>query len=188
MLWIGLCSPKVYIPLLGGSEGKASACIAGDLRSIPGWGRSAGEGNDNPLQCSCLESSMDRGAWWATARYDWVTNFHFFQDLYAEVLTPDVTVFRDDTFKEVIKVKWGGKVDPNPTGFADLQEEKGNSPFLFLLLPLILPVSPPPPRKMLCEQKVASASQRARPQEKPISLARWELWENKSLWFKPPSL
>ena len=86
-------------------------------------------------------------------RYDRVTNFHFFQYLYAEVLTPDVTVFRDDTFKEVIKVKWGGKVDPNPTGFADLQEEKGNSPFLFLLLPLILPVSPPPPRKMLCEQE-----------------------------------
>ena len=34
--------------------------------SIPGWGRSSGEGNGNPLQYSCLENPMDRGAWWAT--------------------------------------------------------------------------------------------------------------------------
>ena len=46
----------------GGSEGKASACNAEDLGSIPGLGRSPGEENDNPLQCSCLEISMDRGA------------------------------------------------------------------------------------------------------------------------------
>ena len=50
---------------LGGSEGKASACKAEDLGSIPGSGRSPGEGNDNPLQYSCLEISMDRGAWQA---------------------------------------------------------------------------------------------------------------------------
>ena len=37
------------------------------MRSIPGWGRSPGEGNGNPLQYSCLENPMDRGAWWATA-------------------------------------------------------------------------------------------------------------------------
>ena len=43
----------------GGSDGKASACNAGDLSSIPGWGRSSGEGNDNPLQYSCLGNSMD---------------------------------------------------------------------------------------------------------------------------------
>ena len=46
----------------GGSDGKASACNAGDLGSIPGSGRSPGEGNGNPLQYSCLENSMDRGA------------------------------------------------------------------------------------------------------------------------------
>ena len=40
----------------GGSEGKASACSAGDLRLIPGLGRSPGEGNGNPLQYSCLEN------------------------------------------------------------------------------------------------------------------------------------
>ena len=49
-----------------GSDGKASAYNAGDPGSIPGWGRSSGEGNGNPLQYSCLENPMDRGAWWAT--------------------------------------------------------------------------------------------------------------------------
>ena len=47
----------------GGSDGKASAHNAGDLGSIPGSGRSPGEGNGNPLQYSCLENPMDRGAW-----------------------------------------------------------------------------------------------------------------------------
>ena len=46
----------------GGSDGKVSACNAGDLGSIPGSGRSLGEGNRNPLQYSCLENSMDREA------------------------------------------------------------------------------------------------------------------------------
>ena len=45
---------------------KESACNVGDLGSIPGSGRSPGEGNGNPLQYSCLENSMDGGAWWAT--------------------------------------------------------------------------------------------------------------------------
>ena len=51
---------------LGGSEGKECACNAGDLGLIPGFGRSPGEGNGDPLQYSCLENSMNRGAWWAT--------------------------------------------------------------------------------------------------------------------------
>ena len=50
----------------GGSDSKASAYNAGDPGSIPGSGRSPGEGNDYPLQYSCLENSMDRGAWQAT--------------------------------------------------------------------------------------------------------------------------
>ena len=49
----------------GGSEVKASACNEEDLGSIPGLGRSPGEGNGNPLQYSCLGNSMDRGTWWA---------------------------------------------------------------------------------------------------------------------------
>ena len=49
-----------------GSEVKASACNVGDLDSIPGSGRSSGEGNGNPLQYSCLGNPRDRGAWWPT--------------------------------------------------------------------------------------------------------------------------
>ena len=50
----------------GGSEVKASAWNAGDPGSIPGLGRSPGEGNGNPLQYSCLKNPMEGGAWWAT--------------------------------------------------------------------------------------------------------------------------
>ena len=50
----------------GSSEGKESACNASHLGSIPGSGRSLREENGNPFQNSCLENSMDRGAWWAT--------------------------------------------------------------------------------------------------------------------------
>ena len=50
----------------GGSDCKESACTAGDLGSSPGLGRSPEEGNGNPLQYSCLENPMDRGAWQAT--------------------------------------------------------------------------------------------------------------------------
>ena len=48
------------------SVGKESACNTGDLALIPGSGRAPGEENDNPLQYSCLENSMDREAWQAT--------------------------------------------------------------------------------------------------------------------------
>ena len=51
--------------LPGGSDGKESACNAGDLGLILGLGRSPGEENGNPLQYSCLGKSMDREAWWA---------------------------------------------------------------------------------------------------------------------------
>ena len=56
-----LAKPFRYFP--GGSDGKVLACNEGDLGSIPGSGRSPGEGNGNPLQYSCLENSMDGG--WA---------------------------------------------------------------------------------------------------------------------------
>ena len=56
---------NLRLKLLGhsGSDGKASVCNAGDLGSIPGLGRSPGEGNGSPLQYSYLENPMDRGAW-----------------------------------------------------------------------------------------------------------------------------
>ena len=50
----------------GGSDSKESTCNVGDLGSIPGSGRSPGEGNDHPLLYSCLENSTDRRAWQAT--------------------------------------------------------------------------------------------------------------------------
>ena len=49
----------------GGSDGKVSACNVGDPGSIPGLGRSPGEGNGNPIQYACLENPRDRGSWWA---------------------------------------------------------------------------------------------------------------------------
>ena len=54
----------------------------GDMCSIPGWGRSPGEGNGNPFQYSCLGNPMDRGAWWTTVhgvakRHDWGTEHTF---------------------------------------------------------------------------------------------------------------
>ena len=61
ILW---CSAFFGLPC--SSANKESACNAGDTGSIPGWGRSPGERNSNPLQYSCLENPMDRGAWGAT--------------------------------------------------------------------------------------------------------------------------
>ena len=57
--------PILLMGFPGSSEGKESAGNAGDLGLIPGSGRSPGKGNGNPLQYSCLENPMDRGACWA---------------------------------------------------------------------------------------------------------------------------
>ena len=66
----------------GGSDGKESACKAGDSGLIPGLGRSPGEGSGNPLQYSCLQDSMDRGAWQATVHVvaksrTWLSDYTF---------------------------------------------------------------------------------------------------------------
>ena len=72
----------------GGSDGKKSACNAGDLGLIPGLGRSSGEGNGNPLQYARLENSTDRGAWPASVHgavrvgHNYVTNTFTFRTLY----------------------------------------------------------------------------------------------------------
>ena len=57
--------PVLSLGFPGSSVGKEFACNARDPSSIPGSGRSPGEGNGNPLQYSCLGNSMDREAWWA---------------------------------------------------------------------------------------------------------------------------
>ena len=64
LLQVPSCTAVPGVPP-GGPDSKESACSAGDLGSIPGSGRSPGEGNSNPLQYSCLENPMDRGAWQA---------------------------------------------------------------------------------------------------------------------------
>ena len=66
--------------LFGGSDGKASACNAGDPGSILGLGRSPGEGNGIPFQYSCLENSMDRGAHRATV-HGVTKSGHYWSDL-----------------------------------------------------------------------------------------------------------
>ena len=62
------CSQNFWHLLVfpGASDGKEPACSAGDPGSIPGLGRSLGEGSGYTLQYPCLENSRDRGAWWAT--------------------------------------------------------------------------------------------------------------------------
>ena len=74
-IWhIKICG--MHIKQLGfpcGSDGKEYTCNVGDLGSVPRSGRSPGEGNGNPLQYSCLENSMDRGAWQATVH--WVAKY-----------------------------------------------------------------------------------------------------------------
>ena len=57
-----LVFPSLLRGFPGGSDGKESACSVGDLSSIPGLGGSLGGGHGNPLQYSCLENPMDRGA------------------------------------------------------------------------------------------------------------------------------
>ena len=69
----------------GGSDGKESACNAGDLGSIPGSGRSPGEGTGYPLQYSGLENSMDRGAWQA------IVNGVVYLDLIEQQIYPCTT-------------------------------------------------------------------------------------------------
>ena len=68
---IRLFLSSIHLGFPGVSNGKEAACSVGDLDSIPGLGRSPGEGNGYPLQYSCLENLMDRGAWPATIH--WVT-------------------------------------------------------------------------------------------------------------------
>ena len=104
-LWLGnkdpiclMVQPKKIIKFgilgfPGGSDGKESACNVGDLGSIPQSGRYPGEGNGYPLQYSCLESPMDRGAWWATVygvskSQIWLSNWHFHSHFQPPVSLP----------------------------------------------------------------------------------------------------
>ena len=89
--------PGIYYPPVntlgfsGGSEGKELAFNAGDLGSIPGLGRSHEEGNGNPLQYSCLENPMDRGAWQATV-------------LVVEIVGHDLATKSPQNLKTILKI------------------------------------------------------------------------------------
>ena len=79
-MWENMPTRWPYGGFPGGTEVKTSAYNVGDLGSIPGSGRSHGEGNGNPLQYSCLENPMDRGALWAIVHgsqrvgHNWATS------------------------------------------------------------------------------------------------------------------
>ena len=84
----------------GDSDNKEFACRVGDLGLIPGSGRCPGEGDGSPLQYSCLENDMDRGAWWSTDH--WVTRLQKFLIILLmyvifiiSVMSPFLSVFPD---------------------------------------------------------------------------------------------
>ena len=87
LLWWGPSLKPWELPC--SSYREESACNVGDLGSIPGSGRSFVEGNGNPLQYSCLENPMDKGAWWATSPWshkesdmtEWLSTAHIFKIL-----------------------------------------------------------------------------------------------------------
>ena len=97
-----------------GSDGKESACNMGDLGSIPGLGRSAGEGNGYPLQYSDLEISMDCGAWWAAAMGSQSqtrqSNFHFRHVRIRTILCLPSSLYAFNfLFCLIILASWGRK-------------------------------------------------------------------------------
>ena len=93
---------KFHLPLPfgafpGGSDSKESTCNAGDPGSIPGLGRPPREGHGNPLWYSCLENSMDRGAWWATVhgvtkRHTLLSDWHLPLQLDSQIWASEVVV------------------------------------------------------------------------------------------------
>ena len=101
----------------GGSDGKASACNAGDLGSTPGSGRSPGEGNGNQLQYSCLETPMDREAWQTTVHgvaksqtncfTNRVTDLSTFQDCRVTICL--ALLDAPEQFSKVVSSLWGHK-------------------------------------------------------------------------------
>ena len=103
-----------YSSILGfpcGSPGKESACILGDLGSIPGLGRSSGEGESYPLQCSGLENSMDCVVRGVTNSQPKLSNFHFhfavilkieFRNEMMEYLTMDFRIHAVFLFTNIV--------------------------------------------------------------------------------------
>ena len=114
----------VYQPLFKvgcvvfGSDGKESACSAGDLDLIPGSGRYPGEGNNNPLQYPCLENPMDRGAWQDTVQgvtksQTWLNDFYLSQEPFSNLFFPKP----DSHFPSIaFSLKWWDSDRGSPLG------------------------------------------------------------------------
>ena len=90
----------------GGSDSKESTCIAGDPGSIPGSGRSLGEGNGKPLQYSCLENPMGRGGWWATVHGVTRVRPHLATE-------PPWEIPEDPGIESALSLLWQSKFDPS---------------------------------------------------------------------------
>ena len=106
---------KCWICCPGGSVVKNPPANARDASSIPGSGRSPGEGNGNPLQYSCLENPMDRGAWQATVYVvikEWDTTEQLKQQMIKIVSQPSLSVS--------IKYHWAKWIISNNDHFRDI--------------------------------------------------------------------
>ena len=95
-----------------------SACNVGDLGSIPGSGRSPGEGNGTPLQYSCLENPMDRGVWWVIVHrvaksQTRLSSFSFLDTLYSQIGSPH-------TMRISVLNNWSHRCNAIPIKIADL--------------------------------------------------------------------
>ena len=107
-------STSALLGVPGGSEVKASACNARDLGSIPGSGRFPGKGNGYPLQYSCMENSISRGAWWATVDYSpgvakswtWLTDFHSHGNISCKEWKNKGKKWQGSNRTEEIKKRW----------------------------------------------------------------------------------
>ena len=119
--WSKLAAATPPMGFPGGLDGKESACNAGNPGSIPGSGRSLREGNGYPLECSSLENSMDKEAWWATVHRvekSWtrLSNFHFtFNTTYNETWCDGVPNKGTTVIHEILAKKTQFKFNQDDT-------------------------------------------------------------------------
>ena len=123
----------VYMDFPGGSDGRVSVYNVRDLGSIPGFGRFPGEGNGNPLQYSCLENPMDKGAWcrllsMGSQKSQARLHFHFHIYIFACLVTQSCLTFYDplDCIPPGFSVQvifqqeyWNGLPFPTPGDLSD---------------------------------------------------------------------
>ena len=123
-------------PSWGALHGMAHSFIELDKAVVPGSGRSPGEGNGNPLQYSCLENAMDRGAWWATVHgvtkiWTWLSNFTHLWSMWSVWLVFCDCVFHSvspltDKDKRLMEASWWEGLTVGETGsYSDRWAHRG---------------------------------------------------------------